>query len=242
MQGCYFYARKDDAPAGVFRRHDKCNCEIVYENGRTRQNLKGAVNEEGQRTKKWEVAEEVNVEPPKKFSSDEQPKGFSPKVLTASSKNDKIEVASNAHSRNLDLEATIKKCIKQDKPIFANGKLAEYFERIPPEEKKYITSMHGTDHSVMLYDQEVDAKILANILRNRTDYHNEEIVLISCHTGNTETTVNCFAQQLSDEMGVSVYAPTRYGAINTNGKYYSSDKTGLKREGEFLEFVPRRNS
>lgn len=81
----------DDAPAGVFRRHDKCNCEIVYENGRTRQNLKGAVNEEGQRTKKWEVAEEVNVEPPKKFSSDEQPKGFKPKVLTAPPKNGKIK-------------------------------------------------------------------------------------------------------------------------------------------------------
>ena len=80
MQGCYFYARKDDAPAGVFRRHDKCNCEIVYENGRTRQNLKGAVNEEGERSKKWEVVDEVNVEPPKRFSSDDQPDGFKPKV------------------------------------------------------------------------------------------------------------------------------------------------------------------
>ncbi len=160
--------------------------------------------------------------------------------LTLAWERDIIEVASNAHPRNPELEKTIKRCIKQDKPFFDDGLLGKYSERIPPEKNRYITSMHGTNKSVMLYDQEADAKVLANVIRSRSDYNGEEIVLISCNTGNTDAGENCFAQQLANELGVRVHAPTRYGAVNSKGEYYSSDESGLKRDGEFKPFEPRR--
>ena len=47
--------RYGDEPEGVFRRHDNCNCTIVYDS----QVLRGAVGEDGRRTKTWE---EVNPE------------------------------------------------------------------------------------------------------------------------------------------------------------------------------------
>ena len=160
--------------------------------------------------------------------------------LTLAGKRDIIEVASNAHPRNLELEETIRRCIQQDKPFFDDGKLGQFSERIPPEANRYITSMHGTDHSAFLYGKEVNAKIIANIIRSRSDYSGEEIVLIACNAGNTESGENCLAQQLANELGVIVHAPTKYGAVNNKGVYYSSDESGLVRDGEFKPFKPRR--
>lgn len=101
--------------------------------------------------------------------------------------------------------------------------------------------MHGTPNSVFLYDKEVNVKILANIIRSRKDYNGEdEIVLISCNTGNEIAGDKCFAQQLANEMKKIVHAPTRYGAINSIEAYYSSDETGTERIGTFKEFEPKK--
>lgn len=233
--------RFGDQPKDIFRRHDNCGCTIIYDN----QVLRGRETSSG-RSKTWEEVDPKSVEAlgftPTVFSKEdaENLQNEALSRLTMPGSGDIIEVASNAHARKLELEATIKKCINQDKPFFVDGLLAKYSERIPPEENRYITSMHGTSKSVMLYDQEVDAKILANIIRSRSDYNGEEIVLISCNTGNTDAGENCFAQQLANELGVIVHAPTRYGAVNRKGEYYSSDKSGLKKDGEFKPFEPRR--
>lgn len=234
IAGRYVYG---DQPDDVFHRHDNCGCTVTFENGRERQDVWS------KRT--WQAS------PLEVMRNGFQPARNSPaqaaKInenaqdgLTLAGKRDIIEVASNAHPRNPELEKTIKRCIKQDKPFFDDGLLGKYSERIPLEENRYITSMHGTNNSVMLYDQEADAKILANIIRSRSDYNGEEIVLISCNTGNTDAGENCFAQQLANELGVRVHAPTRYGAVNSKGEYYSSDKSGIKRDGEFKPFEPRR--
>lgn len=160
--------------------------------------------------------------------------------LTNSGGNGTISIASNAHPRNLELEKIIKKCIEQDKPVFADD-LAKYFPKIPPEKGRYIMSLHGTPNSAFLYGQKIDARTLANIIRSRKDYNGtDEIVLISCNTGNEENVKKCFAQKLSDELGVTVYAPTKYGAINVFGKYYSSNSLGTKRMGEFKKFTPKK--
>ena len=150
-----------------------------------------------------------------------------------------ISITSNAHSRNTELENIIQKCIKQDKPVFAND-LAINFAKIKPEKGRYIIALHGTPYSTYLYEHKIDEKILANIIRSRKDYNGEIIVLISCNTGNTENTKTCFAQKLANELGVAVYAPTRFGAILSNGKYYSSDVTGLVKEGIFKKFIPKK--
>lgn len=55
--------RYGDEPEGVFRRHDNCNCTIIYDS----QVLRGAVGEDGRRTKTWE---EVNPEKVRGFEPD----------------------------------------------------------------------------------------------------------------------------------------------------------------------------
>lgn len=150
------------------------------------------------------------------------------------------EVASNAHSRDVELESIIERCIKQDKPVFADD-LALNFSKIPHESGRYIVAMHGSPNEVMLYGRSANEKILANIIRSRKDYNNEdEIVLISCNTGNEAEVSKCFAQRLADEMGKTVYAPTRYGAIDFWGNYYSSDEKGRRREGDFIPFESKK--
>lgn len=163
----------------------------------------------------------------------------SPQEVANSAGSGIISVTSNAHPRNTELENIIQKCIKQDEPVFAND-LARNFAKIKPEKGKYIIALHGTPYSTYLYEHKIDEKILANIIRSRKDYNNEAIVLISCNTGNTENTKTCFAQKLANELGVAVYAPTRFGAILSNGKYYSSDVTGLVKEGIFKKFIPKK--
>jgi hypothetical protein len=147
-----------------------------------------------------------------------------------------ISTASNAHPRDEELENTIKRCIKQDKPVFADD-LAPYFEKIKPETGKYITALHGNSEEAFLYGKGINAKTLANIIRSRKDYSNEEIVLISCNTGNSDNVKKCFAQQLADEIGVTVHAPTRYGIITSSGEYYSGNLK-KKHEGEIKPFTP----
>ena len=94
--------------------------------------------------------------------------------------------------------------------------------------------------SFTIYGHEIDERTLANIIRSRKDYNNEEIILISCNTGNSDNVKVCFAQKLANELGVKVHAPTRYGAISYNGVYYSSDITGRTKQGKFAIFEPTK--
>lgn len=205
----------DDAPAGVFRRHDKCNCEIIYENGRTRQNLKGAVNEEGQRTKKWEVAEEVNVEPPKKFSSDEQPKGFKPKVLTDDRKGGKIETNGKYTTAGLMF-------------ISHRDDLYRFAEKVPPLKSHEDIVFHADRDSFLVLDPEnqdivskLSPKDVADLIRNSNNYEDGAIRLLSCQAGYGGN--ESLAKQLADELGVEVMAPTEILAIDNTGKMFISD-------------------
>lgn len=151
------------------------------------------------------------------------------------------DIASNAHSRNTELEKMIQRCINEPQPVFADD-LKRNFSKIPKERGKYITALHGTANSVYLFDMQVDDKVLANIIQSRKDYHGEEIILISCNTGNTSKGKNCFAQRLADRLNKIVYAPTSYGAISPNGKYFSANSKGTKKEGEFKAFIPKKGS
>jgi hypothetical protein len=160
------------------------------------------------------------------------------KSLTSGGGSGIISIASNSHARDIELEKTIQKCINQEKPVFADD-LAKFFPKIKPEKNRYIMSLHGTPKETYIYGKKIDARTLANIIKSRKDYNNEEIVLISCNTGNAEKEKVCFAQKLANEMNVTVHAPTRYGIINIFGKYYSGTLKG-KRDGEFKSFYPQR--
>lgn len=234
MAGRYEYYSE---PKDVYRRHDNCGCSVTYENGRQRQDVWS------KRT--WEAPEPgAGAGDPVVFTKEQAKRlqeDHSLTVLTKSKSNGIIITEGKEHKRNPELEKVIRKCIHQEQPVFAES-LAYFYRRIPPEEGKTIVATHGTPMSVEIYGHTVSAKIFANILRSRKEFDpSNEIVLIACHTGKTDNIKKCFAQQLADELGMIVHAPTEFGAINSRGEYYSSDITGLKRMGDFIEFKPRRD-
>lgn len=87
------------------------------------------------------------------------------------------------------------------------------------------------------FGENIDAYTLANIIRNREDYTiGKKIRLISCKTGNTDNTGDCFAQLLANELGVVVEAPNKTIFVNEDGSYF----IGRSNEGKMVKFYPRK--
>ena len=83
VSGRYLY---DDAPKGIFRRHDNCDCTVVYDTQRgTRQVLRGT-------TKKWEVvAEGAGAPEPIRLTAEQAKRLQAKKGLTNLSENGTIK-------------------------------------------------------------------------------------------------------------------------------------------------------
>lgn len=158
--------------------------------------------------------------------------------LTSADERVIINIASNSHSRNIELENTIKRCINSKLPIFADD-LVRGVSKIKPPHNEYVVGLHGSDTNTWIFGIKIDVKILSNIIKARKDYNGEDIYLFSCNTGNTTNTKDCFAQLLADKMGVTVYAPTEYGVVWSNGRHYSG-KLDFTPSGEIKPFKPRR--
>lgn len=165
-------------------------------------------------------------------------KNYANNKLTSETKGGIINIASNAHSRNFELENTIKRCINSKLPIFADD-LLRGVSKIKPPHNEYVVGLHGSDTSTWIFGVKIDVKILSNIIKARKDYHGEDIYLFSCNTGNTTNTEDCFAQLLADKLGVVVYAPTEYGVVWSNGRHYSG-KRDFTPSGEIKPFKPRK--
>lgn len=139
----------------------------------------------------------------------------------------------------------IKRGIKEEKPIFSydtvENKFPSYSKNIPKEEGFYDIVTHGADTFVDFFGEPIDAYTLANIIRNRKDYiKSTNIRLISCSTGNTENTGNCFAQILANELGVIVKAPTQIINVYPNGTFFVDDDADyFNPKGEMKLFYPR---
>lgn len=135
----------------------------------------------------------------------------------------------------------IKRGIEEKSPIFSYDTAENTFpsrsKKIPKEEGFYDVVTHGADTFVDFFDEPIDAYTLANIIRNRKDYvKGTKIRLISCSTGNTENTGNCFAQLLANELGVTVKAPTDKIYVELDGTYY----IGKYRDGYMKLFYSRK--
>lgn len=158
--------------------------------------------------------------------------------LTSAKNSGKINIASNTHPRNIELENTIKRCINSKLPIFAED-LIRGVSKIKPPHNEYVVGLHGCDTATWIFGIKIDVGILSNIIKARKDYHGENIYLFSCNTGNTTKTEDCFAQLLADKLGVTVYAPTEYGVVWSNGRHYSG-KLDYTPSGEIKPFKPRK--
>lgn len=142
-------------------------------------------------------------------------------------------------SREKKLEI-IKRGISEERPIFAadtdTNKFASYVRNVPGKSGFYDVALHGAPTSAEFFGEKIDAYTLASVIRNRKDYpKGSKVRLLSCSTGNTDETGDCFAQILANELGVQVEAPTDTIFVNPSGEYYIGDDG----EGIMKIFFPR---
>ena len=135
----------------------------------------------------------------------------------------------------------IKKASALKKPIFAEDRpdsaFASYVRNVPSKKGYYDVALHGSPTSVDFFGEPIDAYLLANIIRNRKDYKKgTKIRLLSCNTGNTESTGDCVAQIVANELGVQVEAPTDIIYVNPDGTF----SIGNYNDGIMKQFYPRK--
>lgn len=135
----------------------------------------------------------------------------------------------------------IKKASALKKPIFAEDRpdnaFASYVRNVPSKKGYYDVALHGSPTSVEFFGEPIDAYLLANIIRNRKDYEKgTKIRLLSCNTGNTESTGDCVAQIVANELGVQVEAPTDIIYVFSDGSF----EIGITDSREMKLFYPRK--
>ena len=142
-----------------------------------------------------------------------------------------------------ETKAMIEKAKVLDKPIFvdSNDPFAINVKKVKPIDGFYDVALHGTSTSAEFFGEPIDAYTLAKIIRNREDYvPRMKIRLLSCSTGNTDNTGNCFAQVLANALGVEVEAPTQKIWAYDNGTIkIFNDETG--EVGDMKKFWAREN-
>lgn len=102
----------------------------------------------------------------------------------------------------------------------SNARLIANIRKIAPKHGWYDVHAHGSEETVTVFGSSADAKALAHIIRSRSDYNGEPIRLFSCHTGEAGADGTCFAQELSDILGVPVDAPPGVTTINPDGSFF----------------------
>ena len=148
----------------------------------------------------------MNVEPPKRFSSDDQPDGFKPKVGKTVDKPERNGII---------------KLGAEPVSIFVNSsdQLYENAKKIKPLEDYEDIVIHGDKTGFAFKDKDgnesnINVKEFAEIYKNSGLYKGGKIRLISCETAADGAMT---AQWFADEMGVEVLAPTDIVWVDFNG-------------------------
>lgn len=137
--------RFGDQPKDIFRRHDNCNCTIIYDT----QVLRGHQNEDGGRSKKWEEVDPKSVEKlgfTPTVNSPEQAEKLQENALnqlTKPGQGDIIDLGSDAMFRRKDkskIEPMPKKQFRRIVKAFqAQGGVIQFSE----ETDAYLESRHA---------------------------------------------------------------------------------------------------
>ncbi len=140
-------------------------------------------------------------------------------------------VAGDANYMNSD--DTFLKYIRKRKDVDPDGK----FDLIA----------HGTSNSIEIEHNGkkvmVNSRTVAKLLKQNKDYKGQDIRLLSCNTGYLN---HGFAQNLANKLNVTVWAPSDYLWVYSNGKHVVAAKTDSgqmdpTKKGKFIKFVPGGN-
>ena len=114
--------------------------------------------------------------------------------------------------------------------------LYERIKLVEPDGNKFDVAMHGSPSAVAFGGTEANMspRLLASIIRHCADYHGQEIRLISCNTGNASSGDYCFAEELANALGVTVFAPNDLIFISKSGKIM----VGKDGSGNIIPYKP----
>lgn len=127
--------------------------------------------------------------------------------------------------------------IKQGFSAFSKDDvLYDRVKRVEPDGSKFDVAMHGSPTAVAFGGTEANMspRLLASIIRHSKGYHGQEVRLISCSTGKPRGDEYCFAEELANALGVTVFAPNDLIFITKSGKI-SIGRTGA---GSMVPYKP----
>lgn len=186
-----------DQPDGIFRRHDNCDCTIIYDG----QVLRGKQNADGSRSKTWEELPNANA-------ADYTPPSLSEEQGRA------IEQRNLAQVRGLNINNS-----SIDNPS-GNGIIKLSINLFDPKDPIYLDALsieeepgfedihlHGSPSAVQVTrnGKKVNLNVDEFIKElNKKGYTGGDLRLCSCSTAKGN---NSFAQQLSQKLNIKVKAP-----------------------------------
>jgi hypothetical protein len=114
--------------------------------------------------------------------------------------------------------------------------LFERVKLVEPEGNLFDVAMHGSPTAVSFggTDTNMSPRLLASVIRHSEEYHGQDIRLIACSTGQVVDGEYCFAEELANALGVTVYAPNDLIFIADGGNI----KVGRRGSGSMVAYKP----
>ena len=114
--------------------------------------------------------------------------------------------------------------------------LYERVKNIEPDGNKFDVAMHGSTTAVAFggTTANMSPRMLASVIRHSEGYHGQEVRLISCNTGKPRGDEYCFAEELANSLGVTVFAPNDLIFVSKSGKI----KVGIDGSGSIIPYKP----
>ena len=150
-----------------------------------------------------------------------------------------LEAAVDARDKFGDITARSTTPIQQGISAFpSDDSLYENVKHVQPDGDKFDVAMHGLPTSVAFGGNtaNMSPRTLAEVIRHNENYHGQDIRLLSCETGVQVNGDYCFAEELANALGVTVWAPNDLLFVNSNGTI----KIGDQGQGTFVPFVPNQ--
>lgn len=265
--GTYEYP---DVPKDVYRRHDYCRCKVDYVLGRYRHNVhnnnKGKRRYVQDEYGGYVKTKEARIETAKQLQATEKARkeaARQKRIETWQKKKNKAEIDNVEVLNNSDImiaqgssgmaksmripdanvrSQVMREAIGAPEPIYAEDlRLAYESYGVQKFGDCYDIVLHGTSYYVEYEHKYIlDTETLFYIISGRKDYKMQDIRLLSCSTGKVDKYGNCVAQQLSDALGVRVYAPVDELLFNPDGTLFVGRRQRLSMEDGFRWFEPKK--
>jgi uncharacterized membrane protein YgcG len=95
--------------------------------------------------------------------------------------------------------------------------------RVQADPNQYVLDGHGTPDGVRAGGRTLNARDVADIIRNDPNWNGREVLLLSCDTGREGA---AFAAALAGELGVPVVAPDGLAWSDNQGRVFSASSSG----------------